>query len=74
VLTGDADILIERHGKPVAVMIPVEDYEELLDELVDLRAARRAAKEYEEWKKDPSTGRPYDQVRAELVRDDLLDE
>lgn len=74
VLTGRADVVIERSGKPVAVLIPVEDYEELQDELDDLRAARRAAAAYEEWKRDPSTARPYEEIRAELIRDGLLDE
>jgi prevent-host-death family protein len=74
VLTRSADIIIERHGKPVAVLIPAEDYEALLDELDDLRAGRRAMEAYEEWKRDPSTARPYEDIRAELVRDGLLDE
>jgi len=74
VFTGQADVVIERHGLPVAVLIPVEDYRELQDELDDLRAARRAAAVYEAWKRDPASGQPYEAVRAELIDDGLLDE
>jgi prevent-host-death family protein len=74
VMTRNADVMIERSGKPVAVMIPVEDYDQLKDELDDLRAAQRASEAYEEWKRDPSTARSYAEVRAEMVQDGLLDE
>lgn len=74
VLTRSADVVIERSGKPVAVLIPVEDYEQLQEELDDLRAARRAAAAYEEYKRDLSTARPYEEIREELVKDGLLDE
>lgn len=66
VLAGAADIVIERSGRPVAVMIPVEDYEALQDEIDDLRAARRAAATYEAWLRNPSIGRPYNEVRKEI--------
>jgi prevent-host-death family protein len=74
VMTRTADVIIERSGKPVAVLIPVEDYEHLQDELDDLRAGRRAAAAYDEWKRDPSTARPYEEIRKDLVDDGLLDE
>lgn len=40
-------IAVNRHGKKVAVLVPVEDFEllERLEEENDLRAARRAMKE-----------------------------
>ena len=72
VMSRRVDVVIERSGKPVAVMIPVEDYEKLKDELDDLRAAQRAADAYEEWKRDPSTARSYADIREEMVRDGLL--
>jgi prevent-host-death family protein len=40
-------VLLERHGKPLAALVPVEDLE-LLQELenrIDLAAARKALKE-----------------------------
>jgi prevent-host-death family protein len=66
VLTGRGDVMIERNGKKVAVMIPAADYEQIQDALEDLRAARSAAAAYEEWKRNPSVARPWDEVEAEL--------
>ncbi len=73
VLRGE-DVIIERHGKAVAVLIPVEDYEALQDELEDRRAARRAAAVYQAWKEDASIAKPYREVRDSLVEEGLLDE
>ena len=72
VLKGE-DVRVVRNGKPVAVLIPAEDYEQIIEELDDLRVARQATAIYEEWKRDPSTGIPYDEVRAELVSEGRLD-
>ena len=66
VLTGHGDVMIERNGKNVAVMIPVADYEQIQETLEELRAARSAAAAYEEWKRNPSVARPWDEVDAEL--------
>jgi len=74
VFSGNADIVIERYGKPVAVMIPFEDYEEIREELEDLRTGRRVAKIYETWKGDSSTARPMEAIEAELAAEGLLDE
>jgi len=74
VYAGSADVVIERNGKPVAVLIPIEDYEELQDELEDLRSARHVAALYEAWKQDPSSGRAWEEVEADLIDKGLLDE
>ena len=66
VLAGKGDVLIERNGKSVAVMIPAVDYEQIQESLEELRAARSAAATYEEWKSNPSVARPWDDVDAEL--------
>jgi prevent-host-death family protein len=70
---GNADVVVERYGKPVAVVIPYVDYVALQDELDDLRAARQAAEIYEAWQRDPSLARPYAEFRAELVAEGKLD-
>ena len=67
------ETIVERYGKPTAAVIPYADYEALLDELDDLRAGRRAEEAYEAWKRDPSSGQPYSEVRAELIAEGLLD-
>lgn len=66
VLAGKGDVIIERNGKNVAVMIPAVDYEKIREELEELRAVREAAASYEEWKKNPSVGCPFEEVDAEL--------
>jgi prevent-host-death family protein len=73
VLKGE-DVVIERNGKALAVLIPVEDYEAIRDELDDLRAAKRAEILYETWKRSPETAEPWEGVRANLIKDGLLDE
>ena len=71
--SGGSDVVIERYGKPVVAVIAYTDFETLQDEIDGLRAARRAARIYEEWKRDPSSARPYAEVRAELVAQGKLD-
>jgi len=71
---GDSDVVIERYGKPVVAVIAYGDFVALQDELADLRAARRAAAIYEEWKREPSSARPYAEFRAELVAEGQLDD
>ena len=66
VLAGKGDVLIERNGKSVAVMIPAEDYEQIRETLEELRSVREAAAAYAEWKRTPSVARPWEDVEAEL--------
>lgn len=68
-----ADVVIERYGKPVATLIPYADYEALLEELEDLRDGRLAQPALEAWERDPSTARPYDEIRAELIAEGVWD-
>ena len=71
---GQSDIIIERYGKAMVAVISYEDYLALQEELLDLRAARRAAAAYEAWKQDPSLGRPWEEIEQELAAEGLLDE
>ena len=66
VFAGKSDVVIERNGKDVAVMIPAVDYEQIRETLEDMRAVREAAANYEEWKNNPSVARPWEEVDAEL--------
>ena len=59
------DTLVHRHGKPVAVVIPHDDYMALREELEELRDARLALAELEAWTKDPSSGQDWDELRVE---------
>jgi prevent-host-death family protein len=69
---GSSDVVIERYGKPVAVVIAYDDYIAVQDELDDRRAARLATAIYEEWKREPSVARPYTEFRAGLVEKGVL--
>jgi len=62
---GD-DTVIARNRQPTAVLIPYRDYTEMQHELAELRAERRAVAAYEEWERDPSTGRDWEEFKAEL--------
>ena len=66
VFAGKSDVVIERNGKDVAVIIPAVDYEQIRETLEDMRAVREAAANYEEWKNNPSVARPWEEVDAEL--------
>jgi len=66
VFAGKGDVVIERNGKDVAVMIPAIDYEQIRETLEDMRAVREAAANYDEWKKDPSVARSWEEIDAEL--------
>lgn len=68
------DTIIERSGQPVAALIPYADYQAILAELDDRRASPEVIAAYEEWKRDPSTGTPYEQFRAELIAEGLLED
>jgi prevent-host-death family protein len=63
-----ADVVIERHGKPIAAVILYEDYVALQKELEDLRAVRRAQAALDAWQRNRGGARPYSQVREKLVR------
>ena len=60
------DMLIERNGKEIAVMIPAVDYAQIRETLEEMRAVREASAAYEEWKTDPSVARSLDEIEAEL--------
>lgn len=70
---GDA-VVISRYRTPQAVLINYEDYLALQDELDDLRDARLARAAYEEWKRDPSTAIDWEEAKAQLIADGVIDE
>jgi prevent-host-death family protein len=46
VLAGKGDVIIERNGKDIAVMIPAADYVQIREKLESLRAVREASAPY----------------------------
>ena len=71
---GTADVVIERYGKPIATLIPYADYEELSEYLEELRDVRFATAALERHRKDPSTARPYEEFRAEMIEEGIWDD
>ena len=70
---GVTDVVITRYGKPLVAVIDYEDFLALREELDDLRAARRADAIFEEYVRDPSSARLWDDIRSELVAEGRLD-
>ena len=70
---GVTDVVITRYGKPLVAVIDYEAFLALQEELDDLRAAKRADAIFEEYLRDPSSARPWDDIRSELVAEGRLD-
>lgn len=47
VFAGKKDVVIERNGKDIAVLIPAEDYEQVRETLESIRAVRETTAAYE---------------------------
>lgn len=59
----DAKFIVDESGKKTAVVLPVEDYEELLEDIHDLAVIA-------ERKDEPSIG--YDELKKRLRLDGLI--
>ena len=59
----DHDYLVDEHGTKKAVIIPIEEYEELLEDLHDLAVIS-------ERRNEPTV--PFEEVIERLKRDGLL--
>ena len=67
VMTGDSDIMILRNGKQIAAIIPAIDYNEIREELEDLRLSRITDDAYDEYLADKEAAKPYDEFSADLI-------
>jgi PHD/YefM family antitoxin component YafN of YafNO toxin-antitoxin module len=68
---GDS-VVIERYNKPVAALIRYDIFLALQEEIEELKAAERARLSVEEWRRDPSTARSWEEVKAELTAEGVL--
>jgi hypothetical protein len=66
------DVLVERYNKPVAAVIPYEVYLALQEEIEDLRLGLRAQTALDEYNRDPSLGRSWEEIKAEWHAKDAL--
>ena len=69
VMTGSSDIAITRYGKPVAVLIPAEDYELLADDLEELRLGRIAEGVYSEYLASRESAVGYEDLRKDILEE-----
>lgn len=73
-LVKSAQFMVDADGTKKAVVLDMAVWEELLTLLDDLTDTVEAAEAYEEYRRDPSTARPWSEVEAELRAEELQDE
>ncbi|HEY2548265.1 MAG TPA: type II toxin-antitoxin system prevent-host-death family antitoxin [Candidatus Acidoferrum sp.] len=64
VLTGKRQYVVNERGEKVAVVISIEEYEKILEELEDLEDLRA----YDEAKASGETPVPFDEATARIER------
>ncbi len=74
VANGVTNIVVERDSTRVAVILNYEKFVAILQELEDCRDGRLAMVELDAWKKDPSTAQLWEEIKAEMIAESLLDE
>lgn len=67
VMKGKNDVAITRYGEPIAVVIPADDYEALVDEIEELRMSRLAERIYEDYLADRDSTKTLESVKSELL-------
>ena len=72
-MASDDTVVITRYGKPIAAMLSYEDFLAVQETLTDIQLERQAVAAYEEWLEDPTTAQPWEEVKAELIEEGLLD-
>ncbi len=63
-MAKDRQFVLNKRGEKVAVVLSIEEYEELLEEIEDLQAVR----EYEKAKASGETPIPLEQALTEIRR------
>jgi hypothetical protein len=64
-VVAGTDVLVERYNKPVVAVIPYAVYVALAEEIEDYRLGLRAQAALDKYNRDPSLGRPWEEVKAE---------
>jgi PHD/YefM family antitoxin component YafN of YafNO toxin-antitoxin module len=71
-LPDDKAILVDRHGQPVVVMLTYQHFESILEELEDLRDAKRAREVLDAIRKGEEKTISLAEVEAELRAEGIL--
>jgi prevent-host-death family protein len=69
VMPGESDVLISRHGKEIAVLIPASDYFAILEDLEELRLSRMAEVLYQSFLEGTTSAKPYDDFRDQILEE-----
>jgi len=72
VLSGES-VLLQEANKTVAVIISFDDYLAVREQLEDLHDVRLAEAALEEYRRDPSTAIPWEEAKAKLRAEGLID-
>ena len=65
--------MLSQHNQPTAVLVDVELWNRLLEELADLQDAQIAMERLAEARVDPSSVQSLEDVEAELLAEDLTE-
>ena len=69
----DEPVVLTQHGRAVAVLVSPSQWNQIAEELEELRDALEAMKAHEELRQDPACVRPWEEVESALVGEGLLD-
>jgi hypothetical protein len=64
---------VERYNKSVAVFVNAEEPQTRKTLLDTLHSIKQAEKNLQSWCRNPARGKPYTQLRQELMAEGLLD-
>ena len=73
VAKGDKSIVITEDGEPVAALVDYTAFMALAEELDDLQATQRAATILEDIRTGRTATVPWEDVKADLIAEGLLD-
>jgi hypothetical protein len=71
--TPSPQIIAAPDGQPLYALIDYQLYLALEETIDEWYAGQRAAAAYQEWLDDPSTARPWEEVKAEMIAEGLID-
>jgi prevent-host-death family protein len=66
-------IVLSQHNRPLAVLVDVDLWNRLLEELADLQDVQIATERLAEAQREPSSLQSLDDVEAELRDEDIVD-
>lgn len=72
-IVKSAQFMVDADGTKKAVVLDMDVWDELLTLLDDLTDTAAAVAAYEEYRRDPTTARPWSDVEATLLAEEAQD-